>query len=129
MPTRAPRSEGRRAAPRVLILDRDEVLRALLGAPFADRRAVVRAEADDIADRELGTFAPDIVVLGLSIPSKRRFTLLRQLAEGDGSGPVAVSLITGGKGRSLDAVVSAGNGVYLRTPFDPAALLSSLVAA
>ena len=116
-------------ARRVLVVEQDDLLRTLLAASFDGDEVVVRAADSACVERELEAFAPDVVVIGLSIPSPQRFALLRQLNRAVRSGAVGVTLVPGSNGSSVDAVVAAGDEVYLRTPFDPASIVARAVAA
>jgi DNA-binding response OmpR family regulator len=113
---------------RILVIDHDDLLGTLLAASFGDDDVVVRTADSGCVERELEAFTPDVVVIGLSVPSPQRFALLRQLNRAVRSGAVGVTLIPGGKGRTLDAVVAAGDDVYVRTAFDPASIVARALA-
>lgn len=112
------------AAPRVLVVEDDEILRMLLAASFDDEHVLVHAASSVRVRSELERFEPDVVVIGLGIASPRRFALLRELNRAIRSGAVGVTLVSGGAGGSVEAVVVAGDDVYLRTPFEPASILA-----
>lgn len=127
----APTRAGRRSLQsRVLVVDHDQILRELLSESFDSTVVDVHTASDSAcAERELATFAPDVVVLGVSIPSADRFAFCRRLMDKDGESAVGVVLVPAADGESLDAVVAAAPNVFVRRPFDPGSIVACAAGA
>jgi DNA-binding response OmpR family regulator len=114
-------------ATRVLIIDDDERLNALLGeylGPFG--YAVTAAATPDEGLRKLKSNPPEIVVLDVMLPGMDGFAVCRKIRESSG---VPVIMLTA-RGDVADRIVGLELGAddYLAKPFEPRELVARMQA-
>ncbi len=109
---------------RLLLIDDDPGLRALVRTTFEAVDVDVEEAEDGIAARTLVTDRrPDAIVLDLTMPGVTGFDLCRELkADGDTS-TIPIVLLTGDTASEEDAR-DAGADAFMRKPFSPLELLA-----
>ena len=114
------------ASIRILVVDDDENLRALLRTSFemADV-AVEEAESATEAARRIAERHPDVIVLDVGMPGVDGITFCRGLKSDPRTRDIPVVLLTGDADAEL-AGWQAGAGAFLRKPFSPLALLTTV---
>jgi response regulator RpfG family c-di-GMP phosphodiesterase len=111
---------------RLLLVDDDPGLRALLRASFESFDAVVEeAESVTAAERALEGALPDAVVLDVMMPDGSGLDLCRRLKDDARTREVAVVLLTGAESGELGADAARADAV-LRKPFSPLELLATV---
>jgi len=114
---------GRPARRRILVVDDDEGLRALLRTTLA----FLDAEVDEAATAaeaaaKVTAWEPDTVVLDVGLPDGDGLTLCRVLKDDPATMGVSIIVLTGADA-GLEAQ-AAGADAFLRKPFSPLELLS-----
>ncbi|MBX3635199.1 MAG: response regulator [Rubrivivax sp.] len=115
------------ADPRILVVDDDPELRALLADYLGASGFTVDTAADGRQMRErLATIWPDVLVLDLMLPGEDGLSLARELRRG----PDLPILMLSARGEEIDRVVGLEVGAddYLAKPFSPRELLARLRA-
>lgn len=116
------------SAPRILILDDEAELRALLQRYLAGHGLVVRALEDAAQlDRLLGREPFDALVLDLMMPGENGLSICRRLrARGE---TIPILMLTA-RGDPVDRIIGLEMGAddYLPKPFDPRELLARIQA-
>ena len=116
------------AAPRVIVVDDDAELRALLQRFLAEHGFAVRAVASGAElSRQLSRMPADAIVLDLMMPGEDGLAVCRRLrAEGD---PTPILMLTA-KGDPMDRILGLEMGAddYLPKPFTPRELVARLSA-
>ena len=118
---------GRR---RILVVDDDEGLRALLRATFEGADVEV-SEARDVdgASRSIARSRPDVVILDIAMPGIDGLTFCRSLKAQSSTSDIGVVLLTGSiQGDGERQAREAGADAFLRKPFSPLDLLSVVEA-
>jgi response regulator RpfG family c-di-GMP phosphodiesterase len=115
---------GGAASIRILVVDDDENLRALLRTSFelADIE-VEEAENATEAARRIAERHPDVIVLDVGMPGVDGITFCRGLKSDPRTRDIPVALLTGNADAELTGW-QAGAGAFLRKPFSPLALLT-----
>jgi response regulator RpfG family c-di-GMP phosphodiesterase len=110
---------------RILLVDDDSGLRALLRATFETADIVVD-EADSAATaRDLIRLGhPDVVVLDVLMPGVDGLSLCRELKDAPETKHIGVVLLTGSDVAGEGDAREAGADAYLRKPFSPLELLA-----
>jgi response regulator RpfG family c-di-GMP phosphodiesterase len=110
---------------RILLVDDDEGLRALLRTTF-EAVDVDLAEAGDAraAAEAVRSHRPDVVVLDVHMPGGSGLDLCRALKADPATDGISVVLLTGSNGGTEEAATSAGADAFLRKPFSPLELLA-----
>jgi response regulator RpfG family c-di-GMP phosphodiesterase len=123
--THLPRMGGA-ASIRILVVDDDESLRALLRTSFemADVAVEEAANATEAA-RRIAERHPDVIVLDVGMPGVDGITFCRGLKSDPRTRDIPVVLLTGDADAEL-AGWQAGAGGFLRKPFSPLALLTTV---
>ena len=111
------------AVMRVLLVEDDEPMRALLRTTFeiADIEVHEAADAAGAASR-VAEIRPDIAVLDVGLPDMSGLEFCRRLRDDPETTHIAVVLLTG-HDMTLEAARAAGANAYLRKPFSPLELL------
>jgi DNA-binding response OmpR family regulator len=115
------------ASPRVLIIDDDERLSALLTEYLSRFAFSVRAVAHpDAGLRALKTDPPDIVILDVMLPDMDGFAVCRKVRE---TSRVPIVMLTA-RGDVMDRIVGLELGAddYLPKPFEPRELVARIQA-
>ncbi|MCP5277472.1 MAG: response regulator [Thiobacillus sp.] len=115
---------------RILVVDDDPALRALLSAYLSDTGFVVDLAGDGAGMRRaIEQARPDAIVLDLMLPGEDGLTLTRSLRAQTGAAAIPV-LILSARGEEIDRVVGLEMGAddYLAKPFSPRELLARLRA-
>ena len=114
------------ASIRILVVDDDENLRALLRTSFemADV-AVEEAENATEAAKRIAERHPDVIVLDVGMPGVDGITFCRGLKSDPRTRDIPVVLLTGNADAEL-AGWQAGAGAFLRKPFSPLSLLGTV---
>ncbi|MBD0337970.1 MAG: response regulator [Thermoleophilia bacterium] len=109
---------------RILIVDDDAGLRALLRATFESFEVEVD-EADSVAaaERRIARARPDVVVLDVLMPGESGLELCRRLKAQAKTRGIGVVLLSGGAGEGRAQAREAGADAYLSKPFSPLHLL------
>jgi len=108
---------------RILVVDDDDAVRALLVEYLGDQGFSVRAVCDGAAMRAaIEAEPPDLVLLDLRLPGEDGLTLARRLRE---TVDVGIVMVTA-SGDVIDRVVGLEMGAddYIAKPFDPRELLA-----
>jgi response regulator RpfG family c-di-GMP phosphodiesterase len=110
---------------RILIVDDDPGLRALLRATFETFDVRVD-EADSVAaaERRIRRAKPDVVVLDVLMPGESGLELCRRLKDGTATRHIGVVLLYGAVGEARSEARAAGADAYLAKPFSPLQLLA-----
>jgi response regulator RpfG family c-di-GMP phosphodiesterase len=117
---------GGAASTRILVVDDDENLRALLRTSFEMADVVVEeAESASEAAGRIADRHPDVIVLDVGMPGVDGITFCRGLKSDPRTRDIPVVLLTGDADAEL-AGWQAGAGAFLRKPFSPLALLSTV---
>ena len=114
--------------PKILILDDDERLRALLARYLGEQGFQVSAVADAGAmDRLLTREGFDLLVLDLMLPGEDGLSICRRLRAGGDTLPI---LMLTAKGDEIDRIVGLELGAddYLPKPFNPRELVARIRA-
>jgi response regulator RpfG family c-di-GMP phosphodiesterase len=112
------------ASIRLLVVDDDENLRALLRTSFelADIE-VTEAESATEAARRVAERHPDVIVLDVGMPGVDGITFCRGLKSDPRTRDIPVALLTGNADAELHGW-QAGAAAFLRKPFSPLQLLN-----
>ena len=118
------RATGPMTGLRVLVVDDDAGLRALLRTTF-DVVDIDVAEADSAPEalRSVAARVPDVIVLDVSMPGMDGLALCRSLKQDRATGGIGVVLLTGSEQGTEAAARAAGADAFLRKPFSPLELL------
>jgi cyclic di-GMP phosphodiesterase len=110
---------------RILLVDDDEGLRALLRTTF-EAVDVELTEAADVAGavEAVRRQRPDVVVLDVRLPGGDGLDLCRDLKADPATDGISVVLLTGSEGGTAEAARQVGADAFLRKPFSPLELLS-----
>jgi ribonuclease P protein subunit RPR2 len=110
---------------RVLLVDDDEGLRALLRMTF-DVFEIEVVEAGDAAEArgEIARHRPDVVVLDVLMPGMDGIEFCRELKSDRETRGIGVVLLSGSEGGSRVAADAAGAEAYVPKPFSPLELLA-----
>jgi len=116
---------GGRRSPRLLIVEDDPVLRALLRTTLEVTDAAI-AEAGAFASARVAIAAgrPDVVVLDPGLPDGDGLELCRELKAGPDAAGTAVLVLTGHDDQAEDDAREAGADAFLHKPFSPLELLA-----
>jgi CheY-like chemotaxis protein len=110
---------------RVLLVDDDSGLRALLRMTFDVFDIDVEEAADAASARELiRADPPDVVVLDVMMPGMDGLEFCRELKSDRATREIAVVLLSGSEGGSLVAADAAGAEAFVSKPFSPLELLA-----
>jgi response regulator RpfG family c-di-GMP phosphodiesterase len=110
---------------RILLVDDDAGLRALLRATFETADVVVdEADSASTAQALIRLGHPDVVVLDVLMPGVDGLSLCRELKENPQTRHIGVVLLTGSDAASEEDARAAGADGYLRKPFRPLELLA-----
>ncbi|MFO1069484.1 MAG: response regulator transcription factor [Geminicoccaceae bacterium] len=121
-----PRSERQR--PRILVVDDEADLRALLNDYLVPRGMQVRQAGDGRAMHAiLGSEAIDLVVLDVTMPGENGFELLAGLRAAGNEVPVVMLTSRDGLDDRLSGL-SRGADDYVTKPFDPPELMARIRA-
>ncbi len=109
-------------APRILIIDDDRELAAMLGEFLRLEGFVVQLlhDAPSPASWALLQASADLVILDVMLPSRSGFELLREWRSVDGAPRVPILMLTA-RGDAVDRILGLELGAddYLPKPFDP----------
>ena len=110
---------------RILLVDDDPALRALLRATFeiADV-AVVEAENAEVARRQIRAARPDVILLDVNMPGTTGLELCAELKGAPATKDVPIVLLTGADRGTTTAAKKAGADAIVRKPFSPLELLA-----
>ena len=109
---------------RILIVDDDAGLRALLRATFESFEVEVdEADSVAVAERRIARSRPDVVVLDVVMPGESGLELCRRLKEKPRTREIGVVLLSGALGEGRAQAREAGADAYLSKPFSPLHLL------
>jgi len=110
---------------RILLVDDDPALRALLRATFevADV-AVVEAENAEVARRQIRAARPDVILLDVNMPGTTGLELCAELKSAPATRDVPIVLLTGADRGTTTAAKKAGADAIVRKPFSPLELLA-----
>jgi response regulator RpfG family c-di-GMP phosphodiesterase len=110
---------------RILLVDDDPALRALLRATFevADV-AVVEAENAEVARRRIRAARPDVILLDVNMPGTTGLELCAELKGAPATKDVPIVLLTGADHGTTAAAKKAGADAIVRKPFSPLELLA-----
>ena len=110
---------------RILLVDDDPALRALLRATFevADV-AVVEAENAEVARRRIRAARPDVILLDVNMPGTTGLELCAELKSAPATRDVPIVLLTGADHGTTAAARKAGADAIVRKPFSPLELLA-----
>lgn len=115
-------------AARIIVVDDDAELRALLQRFLAEHGFAVRAvDSGQQLDQQLRREPADVIVLDLMMPQEDGLAICRRLrAEGD---PTPILMLTA-RGDPVDRIVGLEMGAddYLAKPFNPRELVARLTA-
>jgi response regulator RpfG family c-di-GMP phosphodiesterase len=110
---------------RILLVDDDAGLRALLRATFETADIVVdEADSASTAKSLIRLGHPDVVVLDVLMPGVDGLSLCRELKANPETRHIGVVLLTGSDAASEEDARAAGADGYLRKPFRPLELLA-----
>ena len=110
-------------AVRVLVVDDDAGLRALLRATLAlDQIAVAEADSAAAARSQLRTFAPNVIVLDVGMPQVDGLTFCAQLKRDPRTRAIPVVLLSG-LAEAQARAREVGAEAFLHKPFSPLELL------
>jgi putative two-component system response regulator len=114
------------ARTRILVVDDDHGLRALLRATFeAADIEIVEARDADAAAASIARFRPDVVVLDIEMPGVDGLTFCRSLKAQSATRDIGVILLTGSADAAGEARAREGGADgFVRKPFSPLELLS-----
>jgi ribonuclease P protein subunit RPR2 len=115
------------APQRILVVDDDAGLRALLRATFAGEVEVQEARDAREAAAAIARARPDVIVLDVEMPGIDGLTFCRSLKDDPATSDIRVVLLTGlGSGASEEAAHRAGADAYVRKPFSPLELVGAV---
>jgi CheY-like chemotaxis protein len=106
---------------RVLVIDDEPVIRALVAASLAGECEVHAAADGNDALAALSSTRPDLILLDVGLPGMSGAEVLRQLRASDATSSIPVLLLTGVE----PPEESRPDGVLLK-PFTPASLKASV---
>jgi len=114
------------ARTRILVVDDDHRLRALLRATFEAAHIDIDEAADaEAAAASIARFRPDVVVLDVEMPGMDGLTFCRTLKTQSSTRDIGVVLLTGSVGDDAEERArDAGADGFVRKPFSPLELLS-----
>lgn len=118
------------AGPRVLIIDDDEKLTALLTEYLERFGFAVRAHAHpDAGVRALKADPPDILILDVMLPDTDGFSVCRKIRESREASRTPIIMLTA-RGDVMDRIVGLEIGAddYLSKPFEPRELVARIQA-
>jgi response regulator RpfG family c-di-GMP phosphodiesterase len=117
--------QGRSRILRILLVDDDPALRALLRTTFevADVEVVDAASAAE-ARHAIDQSHPSVIVLDVNMPGKTGLELCRELKEDPATSEIPIVLLTGSEGGNDAAAREAGADTLMRKPFSPLELLA-----
>src|SRR5439155_18891590 len=119
------RKRGRTAAMRLLLVDDDPGLRALVHATFDDVDVdVIEVESAADARREIGRRIPDAIVLDVVMPRESGIDLCRELKAREDTRTIPIVLLSGSRELASRESAEAGADAYLPKPFSPLQLLA-----
>ena len=114
-----------RAPQRILVVDDDPGLRALLRATFAGEVAVTEASDAEEAAAIVVRARPDVIVLDVEMPGMDGLTFCRSLKDDPATREIRIVLLTGlPRGEGEDAARRAGADAFVRKPFSPLELVA-----
>jgi ribonuclease P protein subunit RPR2 len=112
---------------RILVVDDDPGLRALLRATFAGDVEVSEARDTRDAVAVMARARPDVIVLDVEMPGVDGLTFCRSLKDDPATQEIRVVLLTGlPSGADQAAALRAGADAYVRKPFSPLELLAAV---
>jgi ribonuclease P protein subunit RPR2 len=112
---------------RILVVDDDPGLRALLRATFAGDVEVREARDARDAVTVMARARPDVIVLDVEMPGVDGLTFCRSLKDDPATREIRVVLLTGlPSGADEAAALRAGADAYVRKPFSPLELLAAI---
>lgn len=105
---------------KVLLVDDDDIIRAVLAALFDDRGDdVISASSGEIALDMLDTERPDLIMLDMSMPGMTGFEFLEKLRGNAATKSIPViALSAHEKPESRDAAYAAGCNRYVTKPVE-----------
>jgi response regulator RpfG family c-di-GMP phosphodiesterase len=110
---------------RLLLVDDDAGLRALVRATFEDADVVVvEADSADAARAAIADEIPDVIVLDVVMPRESGIELCRDLRRHERTAGIPVVLLSGSLEVGPQHTVAAGADAYLPKPFSPLQLLA-----
>jgi response regulator RpfG family c-di-GMP phosphodiesterase len=110
---------------RVLLVDDDAALRTLLRTTFEVFDIDVdEAEDARAAERAIAGSPPDVVVLDVRMPGMDGLEFCRRLKGDRATAGIAVVMLSGSDGGTVEAAGGAGADAALRKPFSPLELLA-----
>jgi response regulator RpfG family c-di-GMP phosphodiesterase len=113
-----------RTAMRLLVVDDDSALRALVRATFDDVSVeVAEAESAAAARAEIARDRPDVIVLDVVMPRESGLELCRELKASPDTAGIPVVLLSGSGDVAGRSSFDAGADAYLPKPFSPLQLL------
>ena len=113
-----------KAALRVLIVEDDDSVRALVSSVLSTEGYEVRSAADGAMARELlATWAPGVILLDLHVPGPSSDALARACREASGPRPAIIVFTAAGDAAAADHVARIGADGFLAKPFDLDALI------
>jgi ribonuclease P protein subunit RPR2 len=116
-----------RAPQRILVVDDDPGLRALLRATFAGEVAVTEARDAEEAAAIVERARPDVIVLDVEMPGTDGLTFCRSLKDDPATREIRIVLLTGlARGEGEDAARRAGADAFVRKPFSPLELVAAV---
>jgi response regulator RpfG family c-di-GMP phosphodiesterase len=117
--------QGRSRILRVLLVDDDPALRALLRTTFevADVDVVDAADAAE-ARRAIDQEHPSVIVLDVNMPGTTGLEFCRELKDDPATSSIPVVLLTGSECGTNAAAKQAGADGFIRKPFSPLELLA-----
>jgi diguanylate cyclase (GGDEF)-like protein len=109
-----------RAPQRILVVDDDPGLRALLRATFAGEVAVTEARDAEEAAAIVERARPDVIVLDVEMPGTDGLTFCRSLKDDPATREIRIVLLTGlARGEGEDAAHRAGADAFVRNAGAP----------
>jgi response regulator RpfG family c-di-GMP phosphodiesterase len=111
---------------RVLVVDDDPGLRALLRASFEIAHIdVEEADGAAAADEAIAARLPDVIVLDVAMPGMDGISFCRKLKADPYTGGIPVVLLTGDSVTAAAGEAAGAEG-FVRKPFSPLALLDAI---
>ena len=116
---------GTRHAMRLLLVDDDPALRALVRATFDDVGVeVVEAESATVARQSMARARPDVIVLDVVMPRESGLEFCRELKDEPETAEIPVVLLSGAHRLDAHGRAAAGADASLPKPFSPLQLLA-----